>query len=176
MPLTLSENERKLIRGIKRAVEARGRDWTYPERPDFNNDVTNNWYLDGVCVNKQLNGEAACIVGFAAMDAGLRIERDGGVSDFIGLWDLKHDSFVVRALIGAQGRQDHGEGWGVAFDEFEEILLHHMTREELDAIYAESQVKKEATPEEILAALDFVARTITFHPIASCDKALVFTP
>src|SRR5678816_1165542 len=128
--LTLSHNERSLIRGMKHAVQARGRDWTYPERKTITQD--DNWYAEGTCVNKQLNGEAGCIVGFAAMDAGLNINREGGVMDFVYNWGIDRSAAISLALMEAQGAQDHQANWGSAFDVFEEKLIElGATREQL---------------------------------------------
>ena len=170
MTLTLTPNERKLIRGVKHAVEARGRDWKYPERKALGE--TSNWYDEGTCVNKQLNGDAGCIVGFAAMDAGLNIAREGGVSVFVYQWGMEQNGPLALALMEAQGMQDHQATWGEAFDHFEAKLIElGMTREMLDAIYAEFEPEPEAvlpTEEEILALLDFRAPAMFHHIDASC--------
>jgi hypothetical protein len=134
--MEFTEVDKKVIRGIRHAVDARGEDWRYPngkvdrERlSDFTPDPawTNG---DGGCYNLLLNGDPACIIGFCAVDQGLPTVRSSSAWEDASNWRVSRG--VERAMIVAQTTQDNGYTWGVAWSEFVNTLL--------DGGYAQEQI------------------------------------
>lgn len=121
------ELSKKLVEGVRAAVADRGRDWVYPIY-----DGTNAKWFDGdeaTCVNRLPDGTPACIVGYAAVHAGLEIDRCGGVDAIFtshpDLHGIQVDNAVYLALERAQALQDDRGSWGLALDDFERVLAEN---------------------------------------------------
>lgn len=140
--MLFTEIDKKVIRGIRHAVDARGEDWRYPngrvggERlPDFTADP--DWANeDGSCYNLLPNGDPACIIGLCAVDQGLPTTRRSNARVDASNWHVS--TGVERAMIVAQNTQDDGYTWGVAWNRFVDTLLREgYAQEQIDAALQE---------------------------------------
>lgn len=154
----LIDIDKKVIRGIRHAVDARGEDWRYPNGmfdggrnyepnngPYYENGLLchadSDWTDNGGgCRNLLPNGDPACIIGFCAVDQGLSTNRSSDAISDASRWGV---SLVVeRAMRAAQRAQDNGYVWGVAWDRFVAQLLDgDVTQEEIDAALNEGDAK-----------------------------------
>lgn len=106
------EVDKKVIRGIRNAVAARGEDWVYPDE----------WREEeaGSCTNLRPDGSAACIIGFIAVDQGLPTRHvSSSFADAIN-WGVS--GAVADAMAIAQQVQDDEKSWGEAVSEFFQVL------------------------------------------------------
>jgi len=143
LKMLFTEIDKKVIRGIRHAVDARGEDWRYPNGrvdgkrlSDFTPDPawTNEEY--GGCYNLLPNGDPACIIGFCAVDQGLPTTRSSNASADASDWRVS--TGVERAMIVAQTTQDDGYTWGEAWNRFVAALLGEgYTQEQIDAALQE---------------------------------------
>ncbi len=126
MTVTLTENDRKFIKGMEAAVAERGEHYLYPQREGGPDGVS---YLDywsyGACVYSTPDGTPACIVGLAIAKSGIgEVPNYGFASEASGvLINMDISDVVSRAADRAQLRQDDGSEWGVALDTFKENLM-----------------------------------------------------
>lgn len=124
-----TELDLKIIAGIHKAVEDRGRDWIYPrfEENEKGEKVYNKeWMRFGSCLYVKDDLTPACIVGYALVEAGIPA-RDMQVLEDAEELVRAHLSLDVSermtlALDRAQSVQDRGGSWGEAVDAFGNVL------------------------------------------------------
>ena len=124
-----TELDLKIIAGIHKAVEDRGRDWVYPrfEENEKGEEVYNKeWTRAGDCLYVKDDLTPACIVGYALVEAGIPA-RDMQVLEDAEELVRAHLSLDVSermtlALDRAQSVQDRGGSWGEAVDAFGKVL------------------------------------------------------
>lgn len=119
----------KIIAGIHKAVEDRGRDWIYPrfEQTEDGEEVYNKeWIRSGTCLYVKDDLTPACIVGYALVEAGIPArdmqvlaEAEELVHAYLSL-DVSER--VTLALDRIQSVQDRGGSWGEAVDTFGNVL------------------------------------------------------
>jgi hypothetical protein len=126
---------------MRKAVELRGEDYTYPEAiPYDGSDPSKNRSDDfhaerGECLYTDARGNPACIIGQALylIDPAL-VPGNGvvaGASEVLG--NLGNDDFgLAVACDRAQEIQDNDGTWGKALSEFEKSLANYGPTDEGD--------------------------------------------
>lgn len=126
----LNDNDLAVIRGIHNAIASRGADWRYPNgmrdgmrlAEEVIGKLDRNWASGpGACYNLLLNGDAACIIGFIAVDQSLPTVRNSNATYDARNWDVS--DATTFAMISAQGKQDNGYTWGEALAAFNEKMI-----------------------------------------------------
>lgn len=118
----------KIITGIHKAVEDRGRDWVYPRftQNEHAEEIWNEeWTRGGSCLYVKTDLTPACLVGYAMVEAGVP-PRDmqviASAEELIDQLGLRVSNRVRDALDRVQSVQDRGGSWGAAVDAFGNVL------------------------------------------------------
>lgn len=127
--MQFSEVDIKVIRGIRQAVDERGEDWRYPNGRVDGKPPANDWVPDpdwampgGRCYNLLPDGSGACIIGCAAVNAGLPTARASDAAYDAQNWGVSPG--VKEAMVRAQAIQDEGYTWGFAWEQFLGALMN----------------------------------------------------
>lgn len=130
--MQLTETDKKVIRGLHRAVAARGADFVYPDEWKYDPSIVG---ITGSCVNLLLDGTPGCIVGWMAVDQGLQVSRYGSVRSQLARhhWDISPE--VELLLAHTQGAQDLEVPWGASLERG--ITLSGIPCSVIEAVLAE---------------------------------------
>jgi len=139
--MELTENDKKVIRGIAVVVAERGADFVYPRPGEATPETTpEDWHpvlLSGAygpgCFNLKLDGSGACIIGALAVNQGLMTNRESSANADAANWNAS--SAVTFAMQDAQKKQDDGATWGEALEAFDATLANcGVTRKQIESI------------------------------------------
>lgn len=135
MTLSLTETDRKFIKGMEDAVALRGEHYTYPEISG--SLVDDDYWHRGVCVYSTPDGAAACIVGLAIGLSGIGERPAYGAPSTEAsevIMPMGVGQAVADAADHAQGKQDLGQEWGAVLDAFKVRLADRLS----DAVWEAS--------------------------------------
>lgn len=130
--MQLTETDKKVIRGLHRAVAARGADFVYPDEWKYDPSIVG---ITGSCVNLLLDGTPACIVGWMAVDQGLQVSAHGGVGTQLAAYHWNVSPRVELLLAHTQASQDQEVPWGASLDQG--ITFSGIPRSVIEAVLAE---------------------------------------
>lgn len=124
-----TELDLKIIAGIHKAVEDRGRDWVYPKftENEHGEEIWNeDWTRSGSCLYVKDDLTPACIVGYALVEAGIPARDMQVLAEAEELvhahLSLDVSERMTLALDRTQSVQDRGGSWGEAVDAFGNVL------------------------------------------------------
>ncbi len=103
------------LRGLRMAVQARGKDFVYPD----------NWRGgDGLCQYVLSDDTPACIVGMALDELGYDVAGmiNCGISEALENLGIDYTRTAHRVLSNAQNIQDYGGTWGHALEAAERVI------------------------------------------------------